>query len=262
MWFNAVGFIMTLTLSLFTALLAAHAQPAGKVPRIGVLMQGVPPGAAGDELDVFRQGLQDLGYVEGQTIALEVRWGEGQHERYPALAADLVRLPVDLIVAAGASPARAAQHATTTIPIVMLVGIDPVAQGLVTSLARPGGNITGLTSMTRELSGKRLELLQEAVPGLSHVALLVDAGNPNRQAHLHAHEAAARRLGIQLLPLEVRGPDEFVGAFQAAMQGQAQALIMPDSALFFTQRDGWRSWRSPAASRRWRARRGMPTQGA
>ena len=143
---------------------------------------------------------------------------------------------MDVIVAAGGSPARAAQHATTTIPIVMLVGVDPVAQGLVASLARPGGSIIGLTVMTRELSGKRLDLLHEAVPGLSHVALLVDAGNPNRQAHRHAHEAAARALGIQLLPLEVRGPDEFVGAVQAATQGQAQALIMVQGALFLTQR--------------------------
>ena len=144
----------------------------------------------------------------------------------------LARLPVDVIVAAGGSPARAAQHATTTIPIVMLVGVDPVAQGLVVSLARPGGSIIGLTVMTRELSGKRLDLLHEAVPGLSHVALLVDAGNPNRQAHRHAHEAAARVLGIQLLPLEVRGPDEFVGAVQAATQGQAQALIMGTGRRF------------------------------
>jgi putative ABC transport system substrate-binding protein len=232
---TARALLLTLALSLM-APLAAEAQPAGKVPHIGVIMQGIPPGEAGDELDVFRQGLRDLGYVEGQTIVLDVRWGEGQHERYPALAADLARLPVDVIVAAGGSPARAAQHATTTIPIVMLVGVDPVEQGLVASLARPGGNITGLTVMTRELSGKRLELLQEAVPGLSHVALLVDAGNPNRQAHRHAHEAAARALGIQLLPLEVRGPDEFVGAFQAATQGQAQALIMAQGALFLTQR--------------------------
>jgi putative ABC transport system substrate-binding protein len=232
---TARALLLTLALSLM-APLAAEAQPAGKVPHIGVIMQGIPPGEAGDELDVFRQGLRDLGYVEGQTIVLDVRWGEGQHERYPALAADLVRLPVDVIVAAGGSPARAAQHATTTIPIVMLVGVDPVAQGLVASLARPGGNITGLTVMTRELSGKRLELLTETVPGLSRVALLVDAGNPNRQAHLHAHEAAARGLGLQLLPLEVRGPDEFVGAFQAAMQWQAQALIMAQGALFLTQR--------------------------
>jgi putative ABC transport system substrate-binding protein len=253
---------MTLTLSLLAVLLAANAQPAGKVPRIGVIVQGVSPGASGDELDVFRQGLRDLGYVEGQTIALEVRWGEGQHERYPALAADLVQLPVDVIVAAGGSPARAAKQATTTIPIVMLVGVDPVAQGLVASLARPGGNITGLTIMTRELSGKRLELLTEAVPGLSHVALLVDAGNPNRQVFLYDHEAAARVLGMQLLPLEVRGPDDFVGAFQAATQGQAQALIMVQGALFLTQQARLADWRSPAASRRCRARRGMLKQGA
>ena len=142
---------------------------------------------------------------------------------------------MDVIVAAGASPARAAQHATTTIPIVMLVGIDPVAQGLVASLARPGGNLTGLTMMTRELSGKRLGLLTEAVPGLSRVVLLLDAGNPNRQVLLDDHEAAARVLGVQLLPLEVRGPEEFVGAFQAARQGHAQALLMAQEALFLRQ---------------------------
>jgi putative tryptophan/tyrosine transport system substrate-binding protein len=168
---RTVGLLAIFALAFLVMPLAAAAQPAGKVPRIGVIMQGVPPGASGDELDVFRQGLWDRGYVEGQTIALEVRWGEGQHEQYPALAADLVRLSVDLIVAAGGSPARAAQHATTTIPIVMLVGDDPVAQGLVASLARPGGNVTGLTVMTRELSEKRLELLQEAGPGLSNGSL-------------------------------------------------------------------------------------------
>jgi putative tryptophan/tyrosine transport system substrate-binding protein len=141
---------------------------------------------------------------------------------------------VDLIVAAGGSPARAAQHATTTIPIVMLVGTDPVVQGPVASLARPGGNITGLTMMAHELSGKRLGLLTEAVPGLSGVGLLMDAGNPNQQVHLDDHEAAARGLGVQLLPLEVRGPDEFVGA--AAMQGHVQALLMAQGALFLRQR--------------------------
>jgi putative tryptophan/tyrosine transport system substrate-binding protein len=231
-----IKFLMTLAFGLLMASLLAEAQPAGKVPRLGVLMQGVPPGAPGDELDVLRQGLRDLGYVEGQTIALEVRWGEGQHERYPALAADLVRLSVDLIVAAGGSPARAAQHATTTIPIVMLVGTDPVAQGLVASLARPGGNLTGLTMMAHELSEKRLRLLTEAVPGLSHVGLLMDAGNPNQQAHLDDHEAAAHVLGVQVLPLEVRGPDEFVGIFQAARQGHAQVLLMAQGALFLRQR--------------------------
>jgi ABC-type uncharacterized transport system substrate-binding protein len=236
MWCRAVGCLVTLILSLFTALLAAEAQPLGKIPRIGVIVPGVPPGASGDELDGFRQGLRDLGYVEGQTIALEVRWGEGQRERYPALAADLVQLPVDVIVAAGGAAARATRHATSTIPIVMVAAIDPVAQGLVASLAHPGGNLTGVTIMTLELSGKRLELLQEAVPGLSRVALLVDAESPNRQVLLDEHEAAARVLGIQLLPIEVRGPDEFMGAFQTATQGQVQALITGQSQLFFTHR--------------------------
>jgi putative ABC transport system substrate-binding protein len=236
MWYSAIGCVITLTLSLLAAPLAAQVQPAGKMPRIGVLVPGVPPGASGDELDVLRQGLRDLGYVEGQTIALEVRWGKGQRERYPALVADLVQRPVDVIVAAGGAAARVAQHATRTISIVMLAGVDPVAQGLVASLAHPGGNITGLTIMTRELSGKRLELLQEAVPGLTRVALLMDAGNPSRPVLLAEHETAARGLGVQLLLLEVRGSDEFVGAFQAATQGQAQALIMGQSPLFFNHR--------------------------
>jgi len=143
---------------------------------------------------------------------------------------------VDLIVAAGGSPARAAQHATTTIPIVMVVGTDPVAQGLVASLARPAGNITGLTMMAHELREKRLRLLTEAVPGLSHVALLVDAGNPNQQAHLDDYEVAACGLGVRLLPLEVRGPDEFVGAFHAARQEHAQARLIAQGALFLRQR--------------------------
>jgi putative ABC transport system substrate-binding protein len=167
-------------------------------------------------------------------VALEIRWAENQPERYPDLAADLVRLPVDLIVAGDTAAALAAKHATRTIPIVMAVSFDPVRDGLVTSLARPGGNITGLRIMVPEVAGKRLELLREAVPGLSRVALLLDAEPPNWQAQLHDHEAAARGLGVQLLPLEVRGPAEFAGAFQAAPQGHAQALIMVQSPLFNT----------------------------
>jgi putative ABC transport system substrate-binding protein len=180
--------------------------------------------------------LRDLGYIEGQTITLEIRWAENQPERYPDLVAELVRLPVDIIVAGDAAAALAAKHATSTIPIVMAVSADPVRDGLVASLARPGGNITGLSIMVPEVSGKRLELLREAVPGLSHVALLLDAGLPHWHAELHDYEAAARELGVQLLPLEVRGPDEFVAAFQAAPQGQAQALTMTQSPLFSTHR--------------------------
>ena len=233
MWCSTLGGIMILTLSLLAAPRAAMAQPAGKLPRIGVLAPGTPPEPW---TEAFRQGLRDLGYVEGQTIALDIRWDEHHPERWPALAADLVRLRVDLIVAGTVAAIRAAQHATRTIPIVMATSADPVGDGLVASLARPGGNITGLSGMGSELTGKRLELLTAAVPGLARVALLLDAGDPRRHVRLHAHEAAARGLGVQLLPLAVRGPEEFVGAFQAARAGQAQALIMQGSPLFSVHR--------------------------
>jgi putative ABC transport system substrate-binding protein len=177
-----------------------------------------------------------LGYIEGQTITLEIRWADNQPERYPALVAELMRLSVDIIVAGDAAAALAAQHATHTIPIVMAVSADPVRDGLVASLARPGGNITGLSIMVPDVVGKRLELLRDAVPGLSRVALLLDTGIPSQPAERHDHEAAARGLGVQLLPLEVRSPDEFAGAFQRATQGQAQALIMAQSPLFSTYR--------------------------
>ena len=147
-----------------------------------------------------------------------------------------MQLPVDIIVAGDTAAAWAAKHATSTIPIVMAVSFDPVRDGLVASLAQPGGNITGLSIMVPELAGKRFELLREAVSGLSRVALLLDAGPPNWHAQLHDHEAAARGLGVQLLPLEVHGPDAFAGAFQAATQGHAQALIMGPSPLFATYR--------------------------
>jgi len=234
MWGSVLGCIATLILSLLVAPLAAEAQPEGKMPRLGVLTPGIPPQPW---VEAFRQGLRTLGYVEGQTIALEVRWDEYHPERWPDLAADLVRLRVDLIVAGTTAAAQAAKHVTSTLPIVMAVSSDPVGDGLVASLARPGGNITGLSIMTPELTGKRLELLTEAVSGLARVALLLDAGSPRRHIGLHEHEAAARVLGVQLQPLEVRGPEEFAGAFQAAIQGQAQALIIPTSPLFTTHRD-------------------------
>ncbi len=198
MWCSAIGCIVTLTLSLLAAPLAADAQPAGSIPRIGVLYPGFPPGEPGGWFDRFRQGLRDLGYTEGQTIALEVRWDEHQSERWPDLAADLVRLRVDIIVAGSTPAALAAKHATRTIPIIVAGVGDPVGDGLVASLAQPGGNITGLSNMAPEITGKRLELLKEAVPGLSRVALLLDAGNPRRHVQLHDHETAARELGVQL----------------------------------------------------------------
>ena len=229
-----IGLLFTLVLSGLVAPLAADAQPAGSIPRIGVLYPGFPPGEPGGWFDRFRQGLRDLGYAEGQTIALEVRWDEHQSERWPDLAADLVRLRVDIIIAGSTPAALAAKHVTRTIPIVAVGVGDPVGDGLVASLARPGGNITGLSNMAPEITGKRLELLKEAVPGLSRVALLLDTGNPRRHVQLHDHEIATRELGVQLLPLEVHGPDEFVGAFQTAIQGHVQALIIQGSPLFGT----------------------------
>ena len=227
---KATALLATLVLGILVAPLAADAQPAGKLPRIGVLAPGSPPVEPGKGLHRFLQALRDLGYIEGQTMALDLRWAENQPERYPDLATALVRLPVDVIVAGDTAGALATKHATSTIPIVA-ISFDAVRDGLVASLARPGGNLTGLSMMVPEVAGKRLELLREAVPGLARVALLLDTGPPNWHAQRHDHEAAARGLGVQLLPLEVRGPDEFAGAFQAATQGHAQALIMVQSPL-------------------------------
>ncbi len=176
---NRTGFILTLALGILAAPLTAAAQQPAKVPRIGFLTSSSPTDLAG-RLEAFRQGLRELGYVEGQTIAIEYRFGEGRPERLPALAAELVRLEVDVIVT-GAPPApEAARQATSTIPIVFAVTSDPVAEGLVASLARPGGNITGLATMAPELVGKQLELLKEVAPKVSRVAVLQ---NPSDHAH-------------------------------------------------------------------------------
>jgi putative ABC transport system substrate-binding protein len=237
MWFRAIGYIVVLTVSLLTVPLVATAQPTGKLPRIGVLVPGLPTGP-NRGVEAFRQGLRELGYVEEQTIALEVRWDEHTPERWPEHVAALVQLPVDLLVAGGINAIMAAQHVTTTMPIVMAAqgGRDPVEAGLVASLARPGGNITGVTLMTAATTTKRLELLREVVPGLSRMALLLDAGHASRHAHLHDHEAAAHGLGVHLQVVAVRGPDEFEAMFQTMTQEQAQALIMVQSPLVATHR--------------------------
>jgi putative ABC transport system substrate-binding protein len=177
-----------------------------------------------------------LGYVEDQTIALEVRWDAHPPERWPEHAAALVRRPVNIRVAGGMNAIVAAQHATTMIPNVMAAqgGGDPVEAGLVASLARPGGNITGVTLMTAETTRTRLELLHEVVPGVSSLALLLDAGHASRHAHRQDHEAAARVLGAQLRSVEVRNPDDFEAMFQTMTREHAQALIMVQSPLFAT----------------------------
>src|SRR5712691_1005080 len=173
---TALALLLTLALSLLVAPLAVHAQPAGKVFRVGVLTPAFPTSEPYPPLEAFRQGLRDLGYVEGHNLVLEYRYAGG-YEQLPALAAELVRLQVEVIVASGAA-IRAAQHATHTIPIVMAGTADPVAAGFVASLARPGGNTTGLSFLSDELPGKRLELLKEAVPQSARVAVLATAAGP------------------------------------------------------------------------------------
>jgi putative ABC transport system substrate-binding protein len=174
--------------------------------------------------------------VEGQNIVIEYRWGEGKGERLPTLAAELVRLKVDLIVASGTQAIQVTKQATNTIPIVMPASSDPVGTGLVTSLSRPGGNITGLSLLAPELSGKRLELLKEAVPGLSRVAILWQGDHQGAILAMQETEAAGRVLGVQLQSLEVRGPNDFERAFEAATREGAEALIVLSSAFFIAER--------------------------
>jgi putative ABC transport system substrate-binding protein len=210
--------------------LSAEAQQAGKVHRIGYLFTGMLPP------NEFLQGLRNLGYVEGQNIIVEYRGAEGKEDRLPTLAADLVRLKVDVIVAPSRVAAQVAKQATTTIPIVYMGGADPVAAGLVASIARPGGNITGILELSRELTAKRLELLKEAFPKISRVAVLARAPNPGTAAWLEEMKVVAPSLGLKLQPLEVQGPADFDVAFKSATKGQADALIELPNPLFHANR--------------------------
>ncbi|HKF74137.1 MAG TPA: ABC transporter substrate-binding protein [Stellaceae bacterium] len=209
--------------------LAAAAQTSPKIPRVGFI-GGARPTETAHVFEAFRQGLRELGYVEGQTIMLEVRWAEGRLERIPELVAELVRLKVDVLVAANSSVSLAAKNATRTIPIVIFAG-DPVGLGLVVSLARPGGNLTGLSYFNAQLNGKRVELIKELVPGLARLAVL-----RNPMVAIHAifwqeTEVAARKLGVVLQSLEVRGPEDFEAAFATAARDNAQALLPLDDPL-------------------------------
>ena len=226
---RTVGCIVTLTLSLLAMALAATAQPAGKVHRIGWLATGVRPVGPHPLLEAFRQGLRDLGYVEGRNILIESRFAEGQADRCPALAAELVRLPVDVLLAAGTAPIQAAQHATSTIPIVMAWGTDPVAQGFIASLARPGGNITGVSAMRHDLLGKQLELLTQMVPTASRIAVRMDPTNPAMPLEVREVQRAAQVLGVQLHVLEARSPDDLQRVFAALPQEGVHALLLNSS---------------------------------
>jgi len=224
MWYSAIGCLVTLTLSLLTVPLTADAQPSAKVPRIGVLSSASPP--ATSTPSPWVQGLRDLGYVEGQHIAFVYRYAEGNLDRLPDLAVELVRLPVDMLVAGGVAAALAAKQATTTIPIVFSGTTDPVGRGLVASLARPGGNLTGVAFDTGpEIVGKRLELLKEAVPTISRVAWLVgNVPSPTSEAREQERESVVRALGLTLRYFYVRQPEEFTAWVFPAITADAHAI--------------------------------------
>jgi len=215
MWYSAVGCLVTLTLSLLVTPLCSDAQPPTHVSRIGVLIATAPAPEQARNLEAFLKGMRALGYVEGQNLVMEYRWAEGQYERLPDLTAELVRLKVDVLVVPSTTAAQAAKQATTTIPIVMATVNDPVGSGLVASLARPGGNITGLSNMAPELVGKQLEFLKEVLPTVSRVAVLWNPTNPSNTLMLREADVAAQALGVQLHLQEVRGPDAFDSAFAA-----------------------------------------------
>jgi putative tryptophan/tyrosine transport system substrate-binding protein len=228
------AFIGTLAGSLLTASISAEGQQAAKVYKIGVLSAG-PPGLSSTNA-VFSQSLRELGWIEGKNIVIESRYAEDRLDRLPELAAELVRLNVDVIVTFGTLAPLAAKRATTTIPIVMSSAGDPLGTGLVASLARPGGNITGLSMMVPELGGKRLQMLKEISPAVSRVAILWDAANPYPALVFKETESAARTLGIQLQSLEVRSPGDFLGAFDAAARQRAGALLTVEDPLTVGQR--------------------------
>ena len=220
----AVSSILVAVVLLAVAVIA-EAQQAKKVPRIGYL-QAPSPSAVAARTEAFRQGLRELGYAEGKNIVIEYRYAEGKSERIPALAAELVHLKVDVIVSGGSLLTRAAKEATVTIPIVMAQDIDPVSNGFVASLARPGGNITGLSTLAPEISGKRLELLREIIPKLSRVAVLGTSTQPGNPQQLRETELAAKAFAVQLQYLDVLSSKDIETAFRAASKGRADAVLM------------------------------------
>jgi putative tryptophan/tyrosine transport system substrate-binding protein len=207
----------------------AQAQPQVKVPKIGYL--GARPAASGSGYELFRREIRALGYVEGKNIVIEYRSADNKLDRLPSLADELVRLKVDVIVTPGAAEALVAKNATRMIPIVFFGGGDPVAAGLVDSLARPGGNVTGFTNIGAVLAGKRLELLKETVPNLSRVAVLWNPQDPNAAQEWKESQLPARELGLQLHSMEIRSPNDFESVFKEAIKARSAGLAVISSAL-------------------------------
>jgi putative ABC transport system substrate-binding protein len=225
---TALTLIVALTLGLFVVPLASEAQLPRTIPRIVYLALAPGPSDAvsSERSEALAQGLRELGYVEGQTLIMEYWWSAGNVDRLRENAAELVRLGVHVIITQGAVATRAAKDMTRTIPIVMAGDTDPVGDGFVASLGRPGGNITGVTTLHRELSGKRLELFKDTVPGVARVAVLWNPVEPSAVRQMRDTEDAARVLGLQVQALEVRGLDDFAGAFAAALQWRADGVTV------------------------------------
>jgi putative tryptophan/tyrosine transport system substrate-binding protein len=229
-----LGLSVIIFVLLGTGAVATSQQP-GKIPRIGFL-GATSPSVESARTEAFRQGLRELGHVEGKNIVIEYRWAEEKFDRLPALAAELVRLNVEIIVTGGSTSTGAAKEATTTIPIVMAQVNDPVGSGFVASLARPGGNITGLSTLAPEISGKQLELLKEIVPRLSRAAVFGTSTAPGNAQALRETELAAAALGVQLQSLEVRRPKDIESSFRAASKGHANAALVLSSPVLNSQR--------------------------
>jgi len=220
---------------LLAVAVVAEAQQSTKVPRIGFL-GGTSLSVESTRIESFRQGMRELGYVEGKNIVIEWRWAEGKFDRLPDLAAELVRLDVDVIVAGGSTSSGAAKEVTTTIPIVMAQVNDSVGSGFVASLARPGGNMTGLSTLVPELSGKRLELLKEVIPKLSRVAVFGDSTTPGNAQALKETEPAAKAFKVPLQYLDILGPKDIESAFRQASKGHADAVLVLGAPVLISQR--------------------------
>jgi putative ABC transport system substrate-binding protein len=230
--------LAAIVLTFGAVFVSAEPQQAAKIPRVGFLMAG---GRSGRPFEQFRQGLADLGYVDGRNVVIEPRFAEGQYERFPELLAELARLKVDVIAVLGAVTARAAKKTVTDIPIVFAVVVDPVVDSVVTSLERPGGNLTGVTTFDPRQAGKQLELLKQAIPGLRCVAILGDQGVS--EALMKANEEQARALGLQARRLRVAAPTpDFEGAFAAIRQEHADALLMLEEPLIGVHRKRIVEW--------------------
>jgi putative ABC transport system substrate-binding protein len=234
---KSYAILLAVALAAFAIVYPSEASQATNIPLIGLLRPNRADDAEAQRLiAAFRQGLRELGYVEGRNIVLDIRWAEGKRERLAELAAELVRLKVDIIVSAGPTAIRAAKQATGTIPIIMTLAADPVRDGFVASLAHPGGNITGLSTMSDELAGKRLELLKEAVPRAKRMAILWNPANSSQALNFKEVEATAAAFKLMLRSLPVKSPDDFNNAFAVAAKGRTEALFVSGDALLNSHR--------------------------